>query len=384
MPRSAIIFLVAVFLPSLVLGGLALHAAGKQRILIERQAADLHQAEADGITVAVREAVEGKQRVFSEAVRSLVPGRGTSALAENFGPLLSGPWPDGGIPFAISPQGGLAYPTSGQARRERQVEEFLTDNGAFLSNNVTEEIYQTQQAMPSQAEATKQAQSLSSISPQAAKAEAPAEKKLRRKSDPAPTRDKSSEDKLDASAGLAKQKTHSKEYAQISQMARNIVPQNRSPDANEPVASKLNPALSDFQSAVANSAQGVLARFVQNELQVLIWTKPDPASGWLFGIVLGPADLARLVREIGLQSPGKDTVLAILDDRARPVFTSPTGAAPDWKHPFVATEIGEMLPHWEVALYLANPGQLTDSARLVTVTLTLLIATALAAILGGS
>ena len=27
----------------------------------------------------------------------------------------------------------------------------------------------------------------------------------------------------------------------------------------------------------------------------------------------------------------------------------------DWKHPFVATEIGEVLPHWEAALYLVDP-----------------------------
>jgi len=51
MPRSALVFLIAVFLSSLLLGGLALHIVGKQRIRIKCQTADLHQAEADVIAM---------------------------------------------------------------------------------------------------------------------------------------------------------------------------------------------------------------------------------------------------------------------------------------------------------------------------------------------
>ena len=145
-----------------------------------------------------------------------------------------------------------------------------------------------------------------------------------------------------------------------------------------------DPEIADFQTAVGAAAQGILARFVQNDLQVIFWTKPDPSANWLFGLALGPEELAAIVRDHLPENADRTTVLAILNDRARPVATSPEGATCDWKRPVVATEIGEVLPHWEVALYLANPGQLTESAHLVTVTLTLLIALAFAAILAGS
>src|SRR5206468_7957580 len=52
----------------------------------------------------------------------------------------------------------------------------------------------------------------------------------------------------------------------------------------------------------------------------------------------------------------------------------------NWKRPFVATEIGEVLPHWEVAVYLLNPARLTQSAQTLKLTLGLLIATLVLAI----
>ena len=353
MKRQALIFLVAIFLPSFVLGWIALRAAGKQRVLIERQAADLHQAETDAIASSVREAVETKQRAFAESVRALVAKDSPGAVAENYGQLLAAVWTEGGVPFAISPRGSLAYPSNAQARGARQVETFLGNNAAFLTNARAEEVYQ--QAPQDKAE-SKLSQS-SSFSDRSSGAQVAPQTK----------------------AALSKEAVARKQESQTTQLNRNIVLQN---DAQAAAPSKLMPEYSDFQTALGGAAQGILARFVQNDLQVIFWARPDPASNWLFGVALGPEELARLVRLPENADP--ETVLAILDDRARPVAIAPGGAKCEWKRPFVATEIGEVLPHWEVALYLVNPGQLTESARLVTATLTLLIALALAAILAGA
>ena len=35
----------------------------------------------------------------------------------------------------------------------------------------------------------------------------------------------------------------------------------------------------------------------------------------------------------------------------------------NWKQPFVATELSEGLPHWEMAVYLLNPAKLAQSAH---------------------
>jgi len=69
----------------------------------------------------------------------------------------------------------------------------------------------------------------------------------------------------------------------------------------------------------------------------------------------------------------------------RAVATSHADFHPaSWKRPFVATEIGETLPHWELAVYLLNPAKLSQSANTLKLTLGLLVALLLLAIAVGS
>jgi signal transduction histidine kinase len=76
--------------------------------------------------------------------------------------------------------------------------------------------------------------------------------------------------------------------------------------------------------------------------------------------------------------------VALLDDTARPLALSHPAFRGVWKRPFVATEIGETLPHWEAAVYLADPARLTRSAQGLKLTLGLVIAILVLAIGLGS
>ncbi len=338
MRRSAFIFILAIFLPSLVLGWLALRTAGDQGVLIERQAAGLHQAETDAIATQVQEVIEEKHAEFVAMVRGLVVANGAPALADSYGPLLQEIWTGGGIPFAISPAGTLSFPRPGSES------EFLQNNSAFLGNRTEVEVY-TQQALVAQKESYNKAVEQS--------------RPIEAKSKKVPG------------------------FSISGKTARNILPQKSAPAPNDVLTSKVEPEVSDFQSAISGASNGILARFVQNDLQVLFWTRPEPGSNWLFGLMLGPVELDQMATAGLPESPDPSIQLAIVNDKTRPVGRVPAGFTADWKHPFVATEIGELLPHWEVALYLTDPGQLTESARLVSLTLILLIALALAAILAG-
>lgn len=357
MKRTAVIFFIAIFVPSLVLGWLALRTAGEQRVLIERQAADLRQLETDSLAAEVRSLVEQRQAAFVAATRELLVSHSAPALAENYGGRLDSSWAEIGQVFAISPEGALAYPTGGQTGANKETTDFIRDNRLFLSNAAEAEIYNTQQLEAPVAAEEKKAGAAQitswSVRGKTSKAEASKNEK-------------------------------SYNEKNTSQLNRNIVPQRQQSEAQAAIPSKLAPVFSDFQTAVRGSAQGILARFVEDKLQVLFWTRPDPKSDWLFGIMIRPDQLNEIAREaIQSVTPDDAIQLAILNDKSRPVARVPDGFEENWKRPFVATEIGELLPHWEVALYLANPGQITQSAQLVTVTLIFLIALALAAILAG-
>jgi signal transduction histidine kinase len=135
---------------------------------------------------------------------------------------------------------------------------------------------------------------------------------------------------------------------------------------------------------------------VQDKLDIIFWVRPAQAPEMIFGCLVEAGSLRDLwprafpeeegssSRDLLSKVSSPEFVLALLDDKARPVATKPAGAvARDWKRPFVASEIGEALPHWEAALYLMRPQQLQESARTVRRTLLFLVIAAVAAIACG-
>jgi len=63
---------------------------------------------------------------------------------------------------------------------------------------------------------------------------------------------------------------------------------------------------------------------------------------------------------------------------------APSSARADWKRPFVASEVGEALPHWEIAVYLLDPTKVGRSATTLRLTIGLLVAVLVLAIAVGS
>ena len=154
---------------------------------------------------------------------------------------------------------------------------------------------------------------------------------------------------------------------------------------SEPAAvSNLLPETAEFRTLSQGQNEGILARFVQDKLALIFWLRPAQAPELIFGCVVEAADLADLWPQIMPEPRGAaQVVLALLDDRARPAAISIPGER-EWKRPFVASEVGEALPHWEAALYLMRPEQLQESALGLRRTLVFLIVAMLGAIaLGG-
>ena len=150
--------------------------------------------------------------------------------------------------------------------------------------------------------------------------------------------------------------------------------------------SKAIPAEAEFGQLIGSGTDGMLARFLQNKLRLMFWHRLSTEPDLIFGAQL---NLDRVVDGVrGLVPAGpelRDEIcIAVLDDNAKPVTLSRTGFQAAWKRPFVATEIGEALPHWEVAAYLVNPAQLTQTAHTAKLTLGLLVAVLVLAIGVGS
>ncbi len=450
MKKSIWIFLLAVLLPSIILGWLALRSAEEQQIILEKRTAELYQTETENAASAARALIDDERRAFNETVRRLLAMKNPQMLANNFTSELTKEWPRKAIGFAIGGDGKLRAPSAQRAAGDPELGKFLLGNGGWLAGttpatvywvsgeelNRPEQLRKSKGGYESQSvlnlpaaksgayasgniapkeDEPRRAQSQQALQmeapPQAAVPEAKkagAESRMKSEASaqrPAPQMPQKAQMKGSATKDEAAGKDQSQTAAdaapepqQLAQfdkaVARNVAPQQVFAN-NGVVLSQLTPSTADFSALTSDANEGVITRFVQDQLDIIFWIRPAQAPDMIFGCLIASDDL-RDLWPAALPSRDEESysrvprvekpefVLALLDDKARPIATQPPGeTGRDWKRPFVASEIGEALPHWEAALYLQRPEQVRESARALRRTLTFLIATALGAIACG-
>ena len=381
MKRSIWIFLVAILLPSIGLGWLALRSAGEQQIILERRTAELYQKETDAVAATARTLIDDERRAFAQTVRSMIATDGAAQLAHNFAAKLAQSWPRKAIGFAITEDGSLASPTGEGARANTDWQTFLLNNSAFLSGRIPATVYSVSADELNRPEQMRKSKSADyGTAEQKTTGAAPA---------PAAPQQEEARQKFAAAARKDERERAGKEVVPKQQtQTRNVAPQRLPEQAIAEPRSQLMVATADFQALTSDATEGVVTRFVQDRLEIFFWLRPTEARGMIFGCLVNVEALAdlwprALASDFSLSDP-PEFVLALLNEKARPVATQPTGErARDWKRPFVASEVGEALPHWEAALYLQRPEQLQANARNVRRTLMLLIAAAIGAIAFG-
>jgi len=411
--KLALVFVLAILAPALLLGVLALRTASRQRMIMQQQEVELRQKETDELAEKVRALLADQQRSFLNAVDRLRDRVGLEEMEQDFSTTLPAEWDRDCIGFAVDENGVVISPRRG-ASSDATTRDFLRDNGPFLGNQAAAEVYQPNtQAIPEgSANLTKRVAPAAAPAglEQAAAGGGAAETRGLQSTDAEKSLDASkadqpnaSADSLTTAAGSFKDAADADAAFSISGTVnaklRTVSPQNQDARAPTIPISQLNFATSRFRQLVAGGHDGVLARYVEDEVVVVFWVRPAGLNGTILGAQMKASALFNAIRpgidsfaptapELSRASSSfsfsPDDCLAILDDRARPVALSVPGFTAAWKSPFVATELGETLPHWEAALYLLHPDSVSQSARLITLTLYGLVILSIGAIGCGS
>jgi signal transduction histidine kinase len=369
MKKSLLVLLLAVLLPSLVLGWLALRSAQEQQIVLERRTAELYQKETETVATAARSLISAERRAFAEALRQMFISEKPQQLAGHFAVRLRQAWPQPAVGFALTTEGMICSPNLHDAGSNTQVRQFLAENGSWFGGKAQATAYPVPMDELNRPELAQQKRAYGNAKKDYGKG------------------DYQQQASLNQSAQPSKIGPDSNEKQEA--LTRQVAPQQpqQAIVGNE---SQLTWATADFREFTAEGNEGVVNRFVNDKLNMIFWIRPAEARNLVFGCLLRAEDLAAQWPDL-LPASGEaggaesDFILALLNDKAQAVAVSPAGSAvPDWKKPFVATEIGEALPHWEAALYLRHPERLVASAQKVRRNLYLLISCALGAIaLGG-
>ena len=360
MKKVAVLFVLAVLVPSVLLALLAARSLRDQQFVLERQQFLLCQGVADNFAKEAQDFLDEQLRSFGLEIERGLTRLPPLEFARSLDASLTTNWPLAEVGFAVTTDGQLLAPG---APTRPAVRDFIAEQSRFLCNREAAEVYWNTGKQTAYQPALEQQQQ---------------------------QRAGSNEWLANSSVAVAQ-----KVFPSKSQQPRSVLPQNVLEGKDAQLFqqqegqnySKFNPAEAEFRQLIGEAAEGTLARFVDNRLAVLMWYRSPRASNIIYGAQLSLSRLRQELQDL-LQEPDlavdADVFVEMLDDTAKPVALSRPGFQTNWKHPFVATEIGEALPHWEVALYLLDPAKLGRTARTIKLTLGLLIAALLIAMVVGS
>src|SRR5438093_10748183 len=137
MKKVALVFVVAVLVPSLVLAWLAVRSLRDQEFVFERQQELLYQGTADSFADKIRGFLDDQQREFDAQVEALLSDQNPRAIATQFDEKIRANWRLAEIGFSVTLDGSILAPQMFDAQGRR----FRTENGSFLSNAARAEVY---------------------------------------------------------------------------------------------------------------------------------------------------------------------------------------------------------------------------------------------------
>jgi signal transduction histidine kinase len=352
MRKFALIFVLAVLLPSVVLGWLALDSLRNQEFVFERQQELLLQGTSDTLAERIRGFLGEKLNEFGRQVDQLA----TDSDAAGFDERIRTAWPDAKVGFVVTLKGKLVTPSS---TGNGSAQHFLEANSRFLTNAESAEVYQ-QPSAPALRSETNQVEpepqrAMKNEIGKSMAGKSPLKKDEAATPEPVPQKAGSFES-ADAKGKSAKAAPPTPTGSAQRMMARSVNPQKELKQSDTSISNVL-PAEAEFHQLIGTAMSGSVARFVGNELFVIFWHRTTTNPELVFGVEV---DLSRFPKDFDRPilpdyDLAKTICVALLDDRGKPVVTTTPGFAPNWRRPFVATEVGEVLPHWEIGVYLLNP-----------------------------
>ncbi len=137
MKKVALVFVLAVFAPSLVLAWLAVRSARDQQIVVAQQQTLLYQGVADALAQDVRDYMGGQQREFAQFVERLRRDHSSTDTAKQFDALCVKGCPSAEVGFTVS-AGEILSPSLFDRPDARQ---FRLNNDRFLGSCETVEVY---------------------------------------------------------------------------------------------------------------------------------------------------------------------------------------------------------------------------------------------------
>src|SRR5215831_5745917 len=111
MKKVALVFVLAVFVPSLVLAWLAVRSIQDQQFLLERQQSLLYQGVTDGVAKDVQDALGQFQHTFTAKTVLILQQHSFDEASLSFDELLRKEWDLARVAFTVTLNGRILSPS---------------------------------------------------------------------------------------------------------------------------------------------------------------------------------------------------------------------------------------------------------------------------------
>jgi signal transduction histidine kinase/cell division septation protein DedD len=383
--RLIIILAVTVILPGIILSVLALRAIEREEAFIEKNFNRTLSLEVINTATLLGAQLKAVQDELANIITVPKPVDAAAELKRMRGlsPLV-------GLPFLVSSKRAVIYPpnleplSAEDALLVNQNKELFEDNVSIpVYKNIVKEYKDTilneeqdKNAPESNAPVTQAAGAQNQPADQSANQSAAGQNTNQQRQESA----KALEEEIETQEAITRfdkseplrQKIYQRAREEGQQiMVRNIILPEDNRDSLNAQWSYFILESHTWSQIMNRAGGGIIPRFIEDKLYLLYWKKG--ADEAVVGCIIDTAALKKRLLEVMPAAYTETRILVILDEQARPLLV-PTGEEQrQWYKPFAAREISELLPRWEIAAYLTDPGIIRTRARSTALVLWILI-----------
>ncbi len=370
-PYLGALFLIAVIIPAIILSGIAIRSLSREEAYIERRIKNTLLAEATHTASLIQAELKNVQ----QELNTTAPSIGDTSLNQAFQQWQERSLVD--APFLVASDGRMLYPED-KGQRDEKAKLTLSLNKKFFTNEARVPVYENI-AEVYQEEILKEAEKLPSKLDEDMSSEALGRVRggYSREADTLSVKQQSPNVAGQMLQGVfdRHEPVRKKVYEQAKKGGKQIGYRKVNlPDENainlqgregkSAVVSKQESIfiseLKNFRQIIAQADSGIIPRIIEDKLRLLFWKKlPD---GRVVGCVIDQKNFKDRILGVLPDLYSAVRILTVLDENGIPLIRPLEEAARDWRFPFVAREISAMLPHWEVAAYLTDPGMISSKA----------------------
>jgi signal transduction histidine kinase len=252
-------------------------------------------------------------------------------------------------PFVLSPQFEILWPR-GNGYLDAEQQSFLRLNSEFLSNRVEVPVFEDialaykDELLP--AEQLEEKEKMGALEKQLARSQ------------------------FEMSEGIQEKIYDQAMQEGLKAQSRVLAPSAAGADQQPPPSIFISRDLR-LVEITKDRDQGLVSRITDNRLSLLFWKKIG--NGRLVGCVVSDTELRDRLVDLIPDVYSAVRILTLVDEQGQPLLAPEESEPRDYRRPFVARECSALLPLWEAAAYLSDPGIVSSQARRIARILWVLI-----------